>query len=93
MRLETGREQHDIKLQVFTTLKNTERLIKDRKRRGDEVATYDADSRVDENDNREKKMKKCLELYRMELQAMPNTVLDWELKKLNSHGFECKNTK
>ena len=93
MRLETGREQHDIKLQVFTTLKNTERLIKDRKRRGDEVATYDADSRVDENDNREKKMKKCLELYRMELQAMPNAVLDWELKKLNSHGFECKNTK
>jgi len=93
LRLETGREQHDIKLQVFTTLKNTERLIKDRKRRGDEVATYDADSRVDENDNREKKMKKCLELYRMELQAMPNTVLDWELKKLNSHGFECKNTK
>ena len=44
----TGREQQDIKLQVFTTLKNTGE--------GQE----DADSRVDENDNREKNMKKCL---------------------------------
>lgn len=38
-------------------------------------------------------MKKCLELYGIELQAMPDSVLDWELEKLNSHRFELKNKK
>lgn len=85
LRLETGGERHDIKLQVFTTLKDTERLVKDRKRRrSNEIPPSSMVSFLRENDGKEEKMAKCLEMYKMELQAMPESVLDWELKKLSS---------
>ena len=38
-------------------------------------------------------MKKCMDLYRNELRAMPDAVLDWELEKLNYNQFRCKNEK
>ena len=88
-----GEEQHDIKLQVFATLKNIERLVKDRKRRDIKIENNNTDSQVRENDDREKKIKKCVELYKSELQAMPDAVLDWELEKLNSHRFQSKDAK
>ena len=57
--------------------------MKDRKRRrSNEIPpSY---SSVRENDGKEEKRAKCLELYKMELLAMPESVLDWELKKLSS---------
>ena len=89
LRLETGSEQQDIKLQVFATLKHPERLAKDRKR-GHDTTTM---PQVEEEENRQNKVKRCMELYHRELQAMPDSVLDWELQKLNSHQFPDKSTR